>query len=64
MEVKETQSARDAYNELVEQFNGDTEKIKEHIDNRLVQISEMTNEWGKFVMTSFWGQVKNHSQSL
>ena len=54
-------TALDTYNDLVKELKGDTQKIKEFIDNKINIIREMKDEWGKFVMTSYWNQVKNHS---
>jgi hypothetical protein len=61
MENKKSYSALDTYNNLVEELNGDTQKVKEYIDNRLATIKEEKNEWGKYMMTNYWNQVKNHS---
>ena len=61
MENKKSYSALDTYNNLVEELNGDTQKIKEYIDNKLVTIREEKNEWGKYMMTNYWNQVRNHS---
>ena len=51
----------DTYNDLVEELKGDKHKIKEFLDNKLTTIREMKDEWGKFVMTSYWNQVRNYS---
>lgn len=54
-------TALDTYNDIVRELKGDTQNIKEFIDNKINTIREMKDEWGKFVMTSYWNQVKNHS---
>ena len=61
MENKKSYSALDTYNNLVEELNGDTQKVKEYIDNKLVTIREEKNEWGKYMMTNYWNQVRNYS---
>ena len=54
-------TALDTYNDIVRELKGDTQNIKEFIDNKINTIREMKDEWGKFVMTSYWNQVRNHS---
>ena len=61
MENKKSYSALDTYNDLVEALNGDQQKVSEYIDNRLNSIKETDNEWGKYMMTNFWNQVRNYS---
>jgi len=61
MENKKSYSALDTYNNLVEELNGDTQKVKEYIDNRLATIKEEKNEWGRYMMTNYWNQVRNYS---
>ena len=61
MKKKEMYSALDTYNKLVEDLNGDTQKVKEYINNKLVTIKEEKNEWGKYMMTNYWNQVRNCS---
>lgn len=54
-------TALDTYNDIVEKLKGDKQKIKEFLDNKITTIREMKDEWGKFVMSSYWNQVRNHS---
>ena len=61
MKKKEMYSALDTYNDLVKELNGDNQKVKEHIDNKLASIREEKNEWGKYMMTNYWNQVRNYS---
>lgn len=58
---KEMQSALDVYQDLVEELNGDQQEVSKFIDDKLKSIKETDNEWGKYMMTNFWNQVKNHS---
>jgi hypothetical protein len=58
---KEMRSALDVYQDLVETLNGDQQKVNEYIDNRLNSIKETDSEWGKYMMTNFWNQVRNCS---
>lgn len=60
MENKKSYSALDTYNNLVEELNGDTQKVKEYINNKLATIREEKNEWGKYMMTNYWNQVQTH----
>lgn len=55
---KNMKSSLDKYNEIAKECNYDQDKINEVIDNRLEEIKQEKNEWGKYMMTNFWSQVK------